>query len=128
MSMRVMLRKQEALLDKLVALAGSAVRVEEVILALHRELGDSPTLRQVIRRILERRHAKGGAMSETEERIERYEVRDGVNGLVQACRTWGGAEAYVAAHESNAPHFGPYRIVHLVELRPGERIVREGAL
>lgn len=68
MSMRVMLRKQEALLDKLVALAGSAVRVEEVILALHRELGDSPTLRQVIRRILERRHATGADMSETKQK------------------------------------------------------------
>jgi hypothetical protein len=55
----VMTKKSEALLDQLLAVAGDPAIVEEALKGLNQEAPDPPTLREIIRRILEikqRRH------------------------------------------------------------------------
>lgn len=48
-----MTKKSEALLDQLVAVAGDPEIVEEALKALNQETAEPPTLREIIRRILE---------------------------------------------------------------------------
>lgn len=61
--MNVMTREQEALLEKLIQLAGDASIVERALIDLNRELEHPPTVREVIRRILELRHSAPDAMA-----------------------------------------------------------------
>lgn len=62
---------------------------------------------------------------ETEERRERFEVLDCVGEYPLIFHTRDDAAAYIADEERAVPGGIPYRIRHMIELRPGERIVRE---
>lgn len=64
--------------------------------------------------------------SETEERIEMYIAANARGVLTSAVRLHRGtAERDVAENTVTFPQYAPHRVAHLVELRPGERIVRE---
>lgn len=53
-ALTVMTREQESLLDKLLELAGDATLLASVLRELNQKSSEPPTLREVIRRILER--------------------------------------------------------------------------
>lgn len=53
--MTVLTRKKEAVLDRLIQLAGSASLVEQALRDLSAERGAPPTLEDIVRRILESR-------------------------------------------------------------------------
>lgn len=55
--MTVLTRKKEAVLDRLIQLAGSAALVEKALRDLSAERGTPPTLEDIVRRILENRAA-----------------------------------------------------------------------
>ncbi|MEP7347672.1 MAG: hypothetical protein ABI877_20550 [Gemmatimonadaceae bacterium] len=50
-----MTRKQESLLEQLIKLAGDATLVQQALQELNSEREDPPTVREVVRRILELR-------------------------------------------------------------------------
>lgn len=58
-----MTREQETLLEQFIKLAGEPGLVESVIKDLNRELGEPPTIRQVVRRILERQEQDAEPMA-----------------------------------------------------------------
>lgn len=59
--MTVMTREQESLLDKLLELAGDATLLASVLRELNQKGTEPPTLREVIRSILERQQAEKAA-------------------------------------------------------------------
>jgi hypothetical protein len=56
--MTVMTKKREALLDQLIAVAGDPILVEQALRSLNEESATPPTMREIIRRILELRHKR----------------------------------------------------------------------
>ena len=59
--MTVMTRKREALLDQLIALAGDPQIVEEALRTLNENASRPPTMREIVRRILELRYQRDEA-------------------------------------------------------------------
>lgn len=56
--MTVMTKKREALLAQLIGVAGDATLVEEVLRTLNEESSKPPTMRELVRRILELRASR----------------------------------------------------------------------
>lgn len=56
--MTVMTKKNEALLDQLVAVAGDPLIVQEALHSLNEESSEPPKMREIIRRILEIRQRR----------------------------------------------------------------------